>query len=76
VADLPTLANAFSGEIKTSMGLTRIRQLMSIGNDFDLASIHRVVLVPPYTSESVIAGQDVVIPHWDTIRPLVHQSFP
>src|SRR3981081_88911 len=62
VADLPNLANAFNGELKTSMGVTRIRQLMSIGNDFDRASIHRVVLVPPYTSESVIAGQDVVIP--------------
>src|SRR3981081_4573921 len=62
VADLPALAKAFNGELKTSMGLTRIRQLMSIGNDFDRASIHRVVLVPPYTSESVIAGQDVVIP--------------
>jgi LCP family protein required for cell wall assembly len=76
VADLPTLAKAFDGEIKTNMGLTRVRQLMSVANDFDGTGIDRVVLVPPYTSEGVIAGQDVVIPHWDTIRPLVHQSFP
>jgi LCP family protein required for cell wall assembly len=76
VADLPTLAKAFDGEIKTNMGLTRVRQLMSVANDLDGTGINRVVLVPPYTSEGVIAGQDVVIPHWDTIRPLVHQSFP
>ena len=76
VADLPTLASTFGGEVKTSMGLTRIRQLLSVANDFDGNSIHRVVLLPPYTSEGVIAGQDVLIPHWDTIRPLVHQSFP
>jgi LCP family protein required for cell wall assembly len=76
VADLPTLAKAFDGEVKTNMGLTRIRQLMGVANDFDGTSIHRVVLLPPYTSEGTISGQDVVIPHWDTIRPLVHQSFP
>jgi LCP family protein required for cell wall assembly len=75
-ADLPILARAFEGEIKTNMGLTRIRQLMGVANDFDGTSIHRVVLVPPYTSEGMIAGQSVVVPHWDTIRPLVHQSFP
>jgi LCP family protein required for cell wall assembly len=76
VADLPTLARAFNGEIKTSLGLTRIRQLMAIAGDFDGNGIHRVVLVPPYTSEGVIAGQDVVIPNWDQILPLTHQSFP
>lgn len=75
VADLPRLAKAFDGEIKTNMGLTRIRQLIGVANDFDGTSIHRIVLVPPYTSEGVIAGQDVVIPHWDTILPFVHQSF-
>ena len=75
-ADLPTLAAAFKGEIKTSMGLTRIRQLMAVAGDFDGTGIHRVVLVPPYTSEGVVAGQDVVIPSWPQILPLVHQSFP
>jgi anionic cell wall polymer biosynthesis LytR-Cps2A-Psr (LCP) family protein len=76
VADLPNLANAFNGELKTSMGVTRVRQLLSVASEFDGTSIHRVVLLPPYTSEGVIAGQDVVIPNWDAIRPMVRQSFP
>jgi anionic cell wall polymer biosynthesis LytR-Cps2A-Psr (LCP) family protein len=76
VADLPALAAAFNGEIKTSMGLGRIRQLMSMAGDFDGSGVHRVVLVPPYTSEGFIAGQSVVIPDWSSILPLVHQSFP
>jgi LCP family protein required for cell wall assembly len=76
VADLPTLANAFNGEIKTSLGLTRIRQLMAVANDFDGAGVRQVVLVPPYTSEGVIAGQDAVIPSWGQILPLTHQYFP
>jgi LCP family protein required for cell wall assembly len=76
VADLPMLAAAFNGEIKTSMGVDRIRQLMGMAGDFDGSGINRVVLVPPYTSESYVGGQSVVLPDWSTIRPLVHQSFP
>ncbi|MGH7762403.1 MAG: LCP family protein, partial [Candidatus Dormibacteraceae bacterium] len=76
VADLPALANAFNGEIKTSLGLTRIRQLMAVANDFDGAGVRRVILAPPYTSEGMIAGQDVVIPNWNQVLPLTHQYFP
>jgi LCP family protein required for cell wall assembly len=76
VADLPALAAAFNGEIKTSLGLTRIRQLMAVADDFDGAGVRQFVLLPPYTTESVIAGQDVVIPNWGQILPLAHQYFP
>ncbi|HSP10298.1 MAG TPA: LCP family protein [Candidatus Dormibacteraeota bacterium] len=76
IADLPALAGAFNGEIKTSIGLDRLRPLLSIASNFDMANIHQVVLLPPYTSEGNAAGQDVVIPDWSTILPLVHESFP
>ena len=76
VADLPTLARAFNGEIKTSMGLTRIRQLMSMAGEFDGSGIRRIMLVPPYTSEGWVGGQAVVLPDWGAILPLVHPTFP
>jgi len=76
VTDLPALASAFQGEIKTSMGLDRLRALMSIANEFNGPNVHRVVLVPPYTSEGVIGDQDVVVADWSQIIPLVQQSFP
>jgi len=76
LADLPALASAFNGEIKTSIGLDRLRAITSIAGNFDGPNIHRVVLVPPYTSEGFAAGQDVVFPDWSRIRPLVRQSFP
>ena len=76
IADLPGLAAAFNGEIKTSMGIEHIRELVSIANNFNSSSIHRVVLVPPYTSEGFVAGQSVVLPDWGQIVPMVHQSFP
>lgn len=75
-ADLPFLASAFSGEIKTSIGLDRMRQLVGIAGQFAGPGINRVVLVPPYTSETQIGGQDVVLPSWPMIRPLVHKTFP
>jgi LCP family protein required for cell wall assembly len=74
--DLPALATAFNGEIKTSIGLDRLRALLSIAKDFNGSNIHRVVLVPPYTSEGWAAGQSVVSPDWGEILPLVHQTFP
>jgi LCP family protein required for cell wall assembly len=76
VADLPGLADAFNGEIKTSMGLARIRQLLSIANQFASSGIQQVVLLPPYTSAATIGGQDVILPNWAEILPLVHASFP
>jgi LCP family protein required for cell wall assembly len=76
LADLPTIAGAMYGEIKTSIGLDRLRSLLAIANDFDGANIHRVVLLPPYTSEGYAAGQDVVFPDWNQILPVVRQNFP
>ncbi|HEY1420221.1 MAG TPA: LCP family protein [Candidatus Dormibacteraeota bacterium] len=76
VADLPALASAFHGEIKTSIGLDRVRQLLAVASSFEGNSIHHVVLLPPYTSEGYAAGQDVVFPNWSAILPLVHQTFP
>ena len=74
-ADLPSLAGAFNGEIKTSIGLDKARALISIANDFSGPSVHRIVLVPPYTSDGWVAGQSVLLPDWNQIRPLVHKSF-
>jgi LCP family protein required for cell wall assembly len=75
VADLPSLATAFNGEIKTSIGLDKMRALMSIANEFSGPNVHRVVLVPPYTSDGWASGQSVVYPDWSQIRPLVQKSL-
>lgn len=76
VADLPALASAFNGEIKTSISLERLHALLSIANDFTGPNIHRIVLLAPYTSEGWADGQSVVFPDWSQILPLVHQTFP
>ena len=75
ITDLPTLASAFNGEIRTSIPIDRLRALLSIANDFNGPNVHRIVLVPPYTSEGWVGPQSVVFPDWSQILPVVQQSF-
>lgn len=76
-ADLPDISSALSGEFKTSMGLERVRSLLSLANAFDPANVQQVILfVPTYTSYGHIAGQSVLVPHWSQILDVTRQHFP
>lgn len=75
VTDLPTVAGAFNGEIKTSISLDRLRALMSVANDYSGPNVKRIVLLPPYTSEGWAAGQSVVFANWNQVLPLVNEYF-
>ncbi len=74
--DLPDLVGAVTGEFKTSMGLSRLRELLGIAQQVDFSDIRQIILVPPYTSGGQIPGQSALAPHWDRILPLVRQYFP
>jgi len=76
ITDLPDLATAMNGEVKTSINLERMRQLYSVLNQYDGSNVHRIILEPPYTSEGWAGGQSVVFPDWGAILPVVRQSFP
>jgi LCP family protein required for cell wall assembly len=74
-ADIPNLAAAIGGEIKTSIGLDRVAQLVPLAASFDNPdSIQQIVLLPPYTHGGGPGGS--VVPNWGLILPLVHQYFP
>jgi LCP family protein required for cell wall assembly len=75
-ADIPDLAATFSGELKTSMGIGRVRELLPLAGSLDPQAIRQIVLLSPYTEIGNIDAQSVVLPHWDQILPLVRQSFP
>ena len=76
ISDLPDLARAMNGEVKTSISLDRMRALFSVLGQYNGSAIHRILLGPPYTSEGWADGQSVVFPDWDRILPAVQQSFP
>jgi len=73
--DIPAAAAAIGGELKTSIGLDRVAQLVPLAATFDNPdSIHQVLLLPPYTHGGGPGGS--VTANWGLILPLVHQYFP
>jgi LCP family protein required for cell wall assembly len=77
-ADLPDIVNALKGNFKTSMGLDRVRSLLSVASGFDLANVKQIVLYAPlYTNYGPqISGQSVIYPHWNEILRVTKENFP
>ena len=80
VADLPDIVSALSGKFKTSMGLDRVRSLLSVANAFDPANVKQIVLYAglytSYANGPAYGGQSVIIPHWSQILPVTSANFP
>lgn len=75
-ADLPDLVSSLSGEMKTSMGLARLRELLPVASTIKVENVRQIVMVNGYTHGEMLNGQSVLIPIWGAILPLVHQYFP
>ena len=76
IADLPDIANAMSSQFTTDMSLNQVGQLVPIAGNVSLTDVQQVVLLPPYTQSTTIGDQDVLLPNWNLILPLVHTYFP
>ncbi len=73
--DIPALATAIGGELKTSIGLDKVARLIPLAASFDNPdAIHQVLLLPPYARSGAPGGS--LTPNWGLILPLVHQYFP
>lgn len=73
--DVPLLAAALKGQIKTDMSLSRIATLLPLAGGIDIKNIQQVVLLPPYT-RGCGCPSGYVVPDWGAILPLVHTYFP
>jgi len=74
-SDVPALAAAIGGELKTSIGLDRVARLVPLAASFDNPdAIRQVLLLPPYARSGAPDGS--LTPNWGLILPLVHQYFP
>jgi LCP family protein required for cell wall assembly len=73
--DIPALAQAIGGEIKTSISLDKVASLLPLAASFDNpGAIHTIVLDSPYTRGGAPDGS--LWPNWGYILPLVRQYFP
>jgi LCP family protein required for cell wall assembly len=74
-SDIPALATAIGGELKTSIGIDKVARLVPLAASFDNPdAIHQVLLLPPYARSGAPDGS--LTPNWGLILPLVHQYFP
>jgi LCP family protein required for cell wall assembly len=74
-SDIPALAAAIGGELKTNFGLDQVAQLVPLAASFDNPdAINQVLLLPPYTEPGAPGGS--LVPNWGLILPLVRQYFP
>jgi LCP family protein required for cell wall assembly len=74
--DLPAFGGALSGEFKTSLTLAQMAALLPVAARIQAGAVAQVVLQGDYTDATVIDGQDVLLPNWSLILPLVSQHFP
>jgi LCP family protein required for cell wall assembly len=73
--DVPALATAIGGEIKTNIGLDQVAALLPLAASFDNPdAIKQIVLASPYTRGGAPGGS--LYGNWGAILPLVHQYFP
>ncbi|GAC1649633.1 MAG: hypothetical protein NVS9B11_22760 [Candidatus Dormibacteraceae bacterium] len=73
--DVPTLAAAIGGEVKTSIGIDKVARMLPLAASFDNPdSIQQFVLASPYSRGGAPDGS--LYPNWGLILPLVHQYFP
>lgn len=74
-ADVPTIANALGGEIKTSINLSRVAELIPLAASFDDPNaITQIVMQPPLWHSGGPGGS--LTPSWPDILALVRQYFP
>jgi LCP family protein required for cell wall assembly len=76
IADVPDIASAMSAQFTTDMSVTQVGDLLPIAGNVSLSNVQQVVLSSPFSTSQQIGGQDVVVPNWDLILPLVHKYFP
>jgi LCP family protein required for cell wall assembly len=74
-ADIPALAQAMGGEIKTNISISQVGSLLPLASTFDNPdNIHQIILASPYTRGGAPNGS--LYPDWGYILPLVRQYFP
>ena len=76
VFDLPDITGSLSGQLNTDMSIRQVGDLLPLAGGLALQDVQRVLLLPPYTSSGRVGDQDVVLPNWSLILPLVARGFP
>jgi LCP family protein required for cell wall assembly len=75
INELPQLAHDLDGQVKTSMQLQDVFNLLYFAKSLSPSQIHEYTLGPPYSSTPTINGQSVVVLNCSLVVPLIQQVF-
>jgi len=79
IQNIPALIDDMHGFVRTDLNLTDLPGLLDmaqVARAVKRSDVRQVVLqAPTYARETIVNGQDVVIPNWAKIRPVLHQIF-
>ena len=76
INDLPQLAQALDGYVKTDMDIPTLVNLMTYARNFDPNTVAHIVLSPPYSSSYTAPnGEDAFLPICSKITPAIAQMF-
>lgn len=74
--NIPALIDELHAKVRTDMGPSELYAATSLARQVQPGNIRKVVLQAPTFGElAVRAGQDVVVPNWPKIRPMLKQIF-
>jgi LCP family protein required for cell wall assembly len=74
--NIPALIDELHAKVRTDMGPSELYSAMSLARQVKGNDIQRVVLqAPTYAQLAMRAGQDVVLPNWSKIFPVVKRLF-
>lgn len=76
LSDLPDVANAMAADFSTDMSIPEVASLLPLASQVSLQNVQQVLLLPPFTSDAFVGGQDVLIPNWPLILTETHKYFP
>lgn len=76
ITDLPSVSDAMANDFNTDMSLSQVAALLPLASNVQLANVHQVILLPPFTASATIGDQSVLLPNWDLILPEVQKYFP
>ncbi|MGA9775320.1 MAG: LCP family protein [Candidatus Dormiibacterota bacterium] len=76
LADIPRIASALGGEVRTSLSISQISSVAALAKDFSNGNVTQIVMLSNDYSGGNIGGQSVLIPNWPAINALIAQNFP
>jgi polyisoprenyl-teichoic acid--peptidoglycan teichoic acid transferase len=71
LSKLDTILSQLKGALRTDLSITQVGSLAKLAQNIPHDKVQQLSLAEPMISQGSVDGADVLLPHWDLIRPAV-----